>query len=327
MMERIPRSFEKKLRGTTGEITFTGREQTTSVIKTEFVEEEYAGWKQISAYLKTLPTKKIIRDGQPELIVRFLDSDTVSSLAERNDPLALEGFDAFFSDLTLMWNETRMPFDGEKLKRDYARIALEVMPKFETLAQERLGGVGVTRDIVVDGKSIGSIQDFFDIQRRGFSIEPPSLVLSHGDENLANVLVPKDRSVGPYRVIDARFAGYYDQAWVLGNIFSRTYLFNAKFPQDVHRDTDDIDGTARFSSAFPEQTPATLAIQGRVMAYLKEHAGEDPSLVARTSAYVANNIGRSIAFLRDKSFRDTCEKYGVQHFLTAMIESREIALL
>ena len=316
------RSFESKQAGTTGEIVYTGREHVNSVIKTQFVDEEYAGWQKIKDYLSVLPTKRIDIDGRPSLIVRYCPSETVNDLTNQNDKKAVESFDAFFGDLVSMWEKTAIPFESEKLIRNYAEIALRVMPKFRQAAEERLGVSGAI-PIVTGGVDIGSLDEFFDIQERGFAIEPPQLVLSHGDENLGNILVPKDPESGAYKVIDARFAGYYDLAWVLGNIFARTYLFNADFPGVIGSPNVE-DEKAEFASALPRQTETTEAIKQRVLDYLKEHEEDDPTLKLRTAAYVANNIGRSIAFLRDKSFTTVCEEYGVQHLLTAMYEAKQI---
>lgn len=323
IQQRVPRSFDNRKAGTTGEITFTGRHRTTSVIKTEYVDEEYHGWQQVKGYLNTLPTRRIVRNNTPSLIIKFCPSDTVNDLTNQNDQRALNSFDAFFGDLINMWEQTRTPYDESRLKRNYSKIGLDVIPKFKVLAQQRLG-IAESLPIVIDGsENIGSIQEFFDIQRLGFSMEPPIMVLSHGDENLGNVLSPRSETDGAYRVIDARFAGYYDPAWVLGNIYARTYLFNAQYPKNTQL-TNSGTNEAHFSAAFPTQTTTTETIKQRVIGYIQTHRQIDPTLAMRTAAYVANNIGRSIAFLRDKSFSALCEAYGIQHFLTAMREAKRI---
>lgn len=55
------------------------------------------------------------------------------------------------------------------------------------------------------------------------------------------------------------------------------------------------------------------------------HKEQDPDIASRMAAYVGNNIGRSIAHMRDASFSKVCDTYGIQHFLTAMHEAHKIA--
>ena len=148
------------------------------------------------------------------------------------------------------------------------------------------------------------------------------MVLSHGDENYGNVLVPKD-SEQDYVAIDARFAGYYDPAWVLANLVSRTYLFNGLYPSSV-----DVmhDGKIAVVSEFAPLMPkATEEINARVLQYVSEREAVDPYLSTRVAAYMANNIGRSIAHYRDKSFAAACDMYGKQHYLSAISVARKLS--
>lgn len=312
------RFYRSQKAGTTGEMTLTGRGGIQSVIKDSYVEEEFLGYQKIQNHLRTLPTRRINFSGKDALIIKFCESDTVDQLTNLNDPKSLEGFKAFFDDLTSMWDKTRRPFDEKSLTRNYAKIAIEVMPKFQQFAVDRLG-ISLNGIIYIQSVPVGTLGDFFNFQKQGFEATPPHMVLSHGDENLTNLLVPKNPIDGVYKVIDARFAGYYDPAWVLGNIYGRTYLFNATFPAYVGK-SPSANGVAVFENPLPSQTSTTQEIKNIVVEYITKHEAKDPTLALRTAAYIANNIGSSIAFLRDKSFTKICEDYGKQHLLTAMYE-------
>lgn len=312
------RFYDKKIAGTTGEMTLTGKEKVNSVIKTAFVGEEYSGYLKIKNFMQTMPTRRITHQGEDALVIKFCEAKTVDQLTNLDDPKSLESFKEFFADLTIMWDRTAQPFDENQLTRNYAKIALDVLPKFQQFAIERLG-VSLDDELYLGDINVGSLKNFFSLQKDGFEKVPPRIVLSHGDENLTNLLVPNNPDDGKYKVIDARFAGYYDPAWVLGNIFGRTYLFNAVYPL-TNVSNKRVGRRVYFVNPLPTQSSTTQQIKEIVVDYISEKEREDPTLGLRAAAYIANNIGRSIAFLRDKSFTKTCEDYGISHLLTAMYE-------
>jgi len=323
------RVVKKEQLGTSGELQFIGRkdDRVTSVIKQEYVEEEYEGYKKVKQYLPVLPTKRIVLDGVDSLIVKYIESEPLTDLINNNDPNAIEIFKAFSHDLKTMWESTKTKFNREKLQRDWGKVALDVIPKFKQSAIERLG-VDPDVELIINGDKVGTINSYFEGQRKILSSDPPTMALAHGDENFDNVLVPTNtQEHGRYRVIDPRYAGYYDLGFILGNLYARMFLFSVDFAPDDKISIREEGSSAAVDGQQMQESSTASTVRGEILALIKEATMDNPDLLARIAAYASNNIGRSVGYLRDKRFRDVCERYGVQHFLQSMIELNRIKSL
>lgn len=320
MKESHRPSFISKEAGTTGGfLLIKHAESLTSVLKTAYASEEFSGYQLMQDHYPTIATRLISHEGENALLMPFVPSRTPNDLIDEENSLATEVFDAFLEDSIGMWEVSAEAFDPLALKRDYAEISVDGLEAIATSAAERLA-LGPDQEFTLQGtEGTFTINEMSRLWRECLVQQPQSMVLAHGDENFGNVLLPQGADNGAdYRVIDARFAGYYDKAWVLANMYARPYLFNADFPDEIER--YEAGNQVYFDSFSPKMPSSVEIIQRRLREYVQGEKINDPTLHLRMAAFAAQNTARSIAYLRDNSFRTANDRYGRQHYLQGIAD-------
>lgn len=304
----------------------------SSVIKTSNPESEYKGSQKIKDYLKVVPAKLIQdKEGNPYYICHFVGAPNLEYALNHNQPEALIALQKLTADLQEIWTQTRKPYVKEQLARDYTKMTADSTEKPSTIdriakatIENLFGGDESVLDKVfyLNGEKIGAPKQLFEEMKRDVLTPPEFMVLTHGDEIGSNILVKTENNEVSYRLVDTLLSGYYDQSWILAfQLFTRMHVSNTHYAKDSQvQVTPDAVVIENFQ---PIQTEVSQKAKELILNFIDDNTKSTEDL-RRVAAYAYTNIARSTAFLREKSWRNICEEYQLEHFIEGLRVYKEI---
>lgn len=316
-------------------VTSSSGNSFSSVIKTSSAEGEYAGNRKIKDYLKVAPAK-LIQDseGNNYFVSHFISGANLEYALNNNQPEALIALQRLTSDLANTWAQTRRPLVQEELARDYTKMTADSSEKPSTI--DRISEAAVEslfegdesvldKTFYINGEKIGVLRELFEEMKKAVLTPPEFMVLTHGDEIGANVLVKTENGEIDYRLVDTLLSGYYDQSWILAfQLYTRMHVFNTHYSKEsrikISQDAVNI------TNHRPIQTVTTQNAKELVLDFIDERT-ETFADLKRLATYSFSNIARSTAFLRETARHDMCAEYRLEHFIEGLRVYKEIMRL